>query len=86
MIFIFDCITIVAVFLRALIIGSQSKYFAPIYDPNTYTVTCGAFAYEQLILLMLAFMINLVLAVLVFSISMMRFRRQEKKSSQEQEN
>ena len=43
------------------------------------TVTMGIFSFDQMMLMTFLLILNLALMILVFSISMLRFRRQEKK-------
>lgn len=83
--FTFSSLSMVILFLRAIIIGSKYKYHTPVFHPENVTITVGGFAYEQMSLMMLAFLFNLTLMLLVFSISMMHYRHKEKKSMQEME-
>lgn len=81
--FVLDTSVAVAMLMRGLFYSLKHPYVAPVMENNLVTVS--AFSAEQYAYSHLAFMGSLILMLCVFTINMMRFRRQEKKALKELE-
>ena len=70
-------------FIRGMTIGMGQEYVGISIQGNLATV--GAFTLEQYMLSFMLIILSLILMILFFSISMLRFRRKEKKLLEELE-
>lgn len=73
----------VTLFIRGMTIGSGQEYIKITVQGNAATL--GAFSLEQYMIGFIILIFSMALMILVFSISMLRFRRREKKLLEEQE-
>lgn len=76
-----DVVMFVILFIRAMTIGRAYTYYPTVLEGEK--VTLGAFSFEQYSLSFITFIGSIILMLLVFSISMMRFKKQEKKMMEE---
>lgn len=81
--FALDTVVALTMLMRGLFYAMKHPYVAPVLKNNLVTVS--AFSAEQYAYSYLAFFGSLILMLLVFTISMMQFRRQEKKELKELE-
>lgn len=81
-VFTLDVVMIVLMFIRGMTIGRQYPYHPVVFEGEI--VTMGAFSYEQYVFAFLTFLGNIVIMLLVFTVSMMRFKKQEKRMLEEE--
>lgn len=84
--FIFDTVVMVGLVMRGLFIGSKLPYTEMIPQNGATTITMSVFNYGTYTFTFLAFVLNMIIMLLTFSISMLRLRKQEKLSLEDQEN
>lgn len=76
-VFIFDVLVGISMFIRGMTIGAKSEGTSISIEGNL--VSMGVFTFDQYAITFFAFFISITLMLLVFTISMMQFRRREKK-------
>ena len=67
----------VILFLRGMTIGRKNAWVEAVIEENL--ITMGTFTYDQYAIAFLAFFGSITLMILVFTISMLQFKKQEKK-------
>lgn len=82
---IFDVVICVFAYGRGLVLSARlgDEVFRPIVEGDRVTV--WMYSYAQTVFIFLAFFASMLLMMLVFSISMMRVRRREKRSLENQD-
>lgn len=80
-VFVLDTTVAVTLFIRGMAIGSQPPYTPLAIQKDI--VSMSVFTFDQFFIIFLTFFISITLMLLVFSISMLRFKKQEKKLLEE---
>ena len=77
-VFIIDTVWMFWLFVRGMTFSyGDGTYIETVIEERT--VTMGIFSFDQMMLMTFLLILNLALMIFIFSISMLRFRRQEKK-------
>ena len=81
--FVLNVFVIIVMLCRGVYYTINNVNVQPVFEENT--VTIANFSMNQFMIAFYAYLANMLLLLLVFSITMMRFKSQEKKALSEQE-
>lgn len=84
-VFIFDLVSLIFLYVRSFMAVADPQYQYQELIVQGDTITWGAFSFTQFAVGYWGFLLGIILILLVFSISMLRFRHREKKALKAQE-